>query len=131
MERCLSCSRAGPDIGTCGSFLTCPKQARPVDPKTEVTIRCDACDITRAVSVETLLRAKEPRVDHICPQGDCKAFIVRDTTAAAQHYGAADPIPVPAFLQTEEPVEFTPEEVAQISGDAPLPANPKAPRKKG
>lgn len=114
MERCLSCSRAGPDIGTCGSFMTCPKQARPVDPKTEVTIRCDACDITRAVSVETLLRAKEPRVDHICPQGDCKAFIVRPEPATALYdnnvplgtYALGDPLP-------------------------PLPASPKAPRKKG
>ncbi len=69
------CLRAGPDLGSCGEHaLGCPRP-RPVDPKTEVVIRCSACDRTWAVPVENILKGGTmPKC--IGDTAECHAVIV-------------------------------------------------------
>jgi hypothetical protein len=71
LKKCPSCGRAGSDIGTCGSHLTCPKQSVPIV-ATDVVLHCDACEITRVVAAADIIRGKPMRAEHMCIQENCE-----------------------------------------------------------
>lgn len=100
MQKCLQCSRVGDDIGLCGAPITCPKQGREIDPATDIVIRCDLCDITRAVSVNTLTKHQDPRLDNACQSDVCKAYVVVQKPAKTK---APAPAPTPAPVTDTPP----------------------------
>lgn len=78
MQKCTSCARAGDEIGHCGSHITCGT-AVEIDPKKDVVIRCQVCDITRAVSIPRLMTNRPYQgIDAVCPRGQdkCAAVLV-------------------------------------------------------
>jgi hypothetical protein len=77
MNKCPSCVRAGPDIGTCGSHLMCPGTSIPVVPATDIVLHCEPCDKTRVISVVDLVRGRKVALELQCPRGDdCKCRVV-------------------------------------------------------
>lgn len=88
IDMCARCYRAGPDLGNCGDFaIGCP-QPRPTNPLTDVVIRCDQCDITRAVPVERIMQGKIKAITGRCTVDRCKAIIIRP--AAPNSKGTED-----------------------------------------
>lgn len=79
MQKCQTCGRAGDDVVTCGSFVTCPKATVPVEP-TDVILQCDHCEITRAVSAPRIIHGKPLPAAHVCPLGEdtceCRPVVV-------------------------------------------------------
>lgn len=91
MNRCPGCSRAGDDVGKCGRSRTCPvtngQPAPEIDPKKDVVIRCNRCEITRSVSVNTLMAphgSARQEMEHHCPLGadSCQAFLMQPQKVA-------------------------------------------------
>lgn len=81
MLKCLQCSRVGDDIGLCGSPITCPNRGREIDPSTDILVRCDTCDIVRAIPVDTLMKHRDTRLDNACERETCVAFLLRPQPA--------------------------------------------------
>jgi hypothetical protein len=83
MDVCTACPRAGKDVGTCGSPLTCPKTVRPVDPATDVVVTCALCDVTRVVSVGQMMSGKLPNLENSCQREMVNCLAVLQPSAAA------------------------------------------------
>lgn len=81
MDKCTSCTRAGPDVGNCGHTITCPHRSVPVDPKKDILIHCERCNMTRAVPVGTVVAHKPADLEVTCQAGRelCEAFVVHQT----------------------------------------------------
>jgi hypothetical protein len=79
LQKCAACGRAGDELGTCGSFATCPNQAVPVGPA-DVVLQCDRCEITRAISASRIIHGRSLQSPHACPLGEetceCKAIVL-------------------------------------------------------
>jgi hypothetical protein len=71
----LGCGRVGEDIGTCGQFLSCPKREVPVDPQTDIVLKCGPCDITRTVPADLVFQGKS-KLKVQCPRADCCVTVV-------------------------------------------------------
>jgi hypothetical protein len=83
MNKCpnIHCGRAGDDIGQCGSFATCPRQAVPVE-VTDVVLHCGLCELTRVVPAATIIQGKSISEAHMCLSGVCQARPVSTTAPA-------------------------------------------------
>lgn len=115
MNRCRECGRVDAEMGTCGRFATCPaimgERPQLVNPDRDVVLMChDAdCNITRVVSVDSILAGKPPKIDHVCPHPSrcrCVCVVLRqEVTVAAP--------PLEELFKAEEAVvqEFSAEEV--------------------
>lgn len=82
MLKCNTCHRAGDEVGTCGSFLTCPRPNFPeVDPAKDCVIRCDICEHTIALPARDVVKGTPMRVDLHCTrdEGTCGAYVVHPT----------------------------------------------------
>jgi hypothetical protein len=82
MRKCLACPRTDADVGTCGKFVTCPNDSAPINPKTDVVLRCNKCDLTRAFSAVAVLHqtaARPVEMEFQCPVGveSCQAFVMQ------------------------------------------------------
>jgi hypothetical protein len=85
MLRCPGCSRAGDDVGHCGSHRTCPitngQAAVDVDPAKDVVMACTRCGVTRSTPVTKFFNqhsAAPVDMEFRCPVGvdSCQAFVM-------------------------------------------------------
>lgn len=91
MLKCNACGRVDAEIGTCGSFLTCPKAGVPLAP-TDIVLHCDLCDVTRVVAAGRVMQGKALTANPTCLVGDCQARAV--------FLSAVEPSHEPADLKT-------------------------------
>lgn len=71
----LGCGKVGPEIGSCGSFLSCPKAEVPIDPTQDVVVKCGPCDLIRAIPVSLIIQGKS-KVQVQCSRSPCCATVV-------------------------------------------------------
>lgn len=101
MQFCTQCHRAGPDVGQCGSFLSCPKEAGwvEVDPTKHVVISCPAegCGKTVCVTAHEVVTG-EAKVEFACRRSTeaCMARVVLPEAEAVEvnHRGRKPKLPV-------------------------------------
>lgn len=68
------CGRTDDDIGKCGNFALCPKQAVPIEAG-DVVLHCGVCEVTRVVPAGRIMQNKG--LDgHSCLQADCAATAI-------------------------------------------------------
>lgn len=73
MLKCPACTRTGDDIGQCGSPLTCPKVGVEMDAaKGDILLRCNPCDLTRAVNASSLTKGTYQGLAFECPRDVCQ-----------------------------------------------------------